>query len=154
MATVYLHTRPTLSRGRFTRFFTLWTEFLLNFYRPFIRRQRRALSDLLEYKLPTEVQMYAFYSINQINNLIKEWNKFYLTKPIFYKTMLTVVNYIHTFNFVLIESHQLISFSINFPYIFFVMLTGLQLLGSPQFPFWKSSTILVLIQDLSYYWWL
>lgn len=133
MATVYLHTRPTLSRGRFTRFFTLWTEFLLNFYRPFIRRQRRALSDLLEYKLPTEVQMYAFYSINQINNLIKEWNKFYLTKPIFYKTMLTVVNYIHTFNFVLIESHQLISFSINFPYIFLWCLPAFSYLGHHNF---------------------
>lgn len=98
---IYLFLNPV--KGVFTEIF-----------RPLTRRQRRAVA---EFKLPTEVQKYAFYFISQINNPIKEWNKFYLTRPIFCKTMLTIVNYIHTFNFVLIESHQLISFSINFPYI-------------------------------------
>lgn len=65
--------------------------------------------------------------------------------------MLTILNYIHSFDFVLIESHiSLLAFPLIFPG-FLVMLTGLRLPGSSQMPFQKNGTILVLIQDLSYF---
>lgn len=65
--------------------------------------------------------------------------------------MLTIVNYIHSFNFVLIESHiSLLAFPLIFPG-YFVMLTGLKLPESSQLPLQKNGTILVLIQDLFYY---
>lgn len=113
--------------------------------------KKKRLSGFLKSKLPTKVQKYAVTFLNQINNPINEWSKFYLTRPIFYKTMLTIINYIHSFNFVWIESHiSLLAFPLILPGLF-VMLTGLKLPGSSQFPFWKNGTILVLIQDLSYF---
>lgn len=79
--------------------------------------------------------------MNQINNPIKEWSKFYLTRPIFYKALLTIINYIHSFNFVLIESHiSLLAFPLIFPG-FFVMLIGFKLPESSQFPFQKNGTM-------------
>lgn len=55
--------------------------------------------------------------------------------------MLTIINYIHSFNFVLIESHIiLLAFPLIFP-SFYVMLTGFKLPGSSQFPFQKNGTM-------------